>query len=90
MAPSWMRSMTSWRALEWRHMKPQPTFSPFFSESSAAARRRRFAGASTANDFSMKTFTPFETACSKCSGRKAAWVVRRTMSPGPRQSIAFL
>ena len=71
-------------------MKPTPTLRFFFSDSSAAASSRRVLGASGANDFSMKTFTPFFTAYSNIIGRNAAWVVSSTTSPGERQSIAFL
>ena len=53
-------------------MKPAATLRFFFSEMADARSSRRTEGASTANDFSMKTFTPFCTAYSKCKGRKAA------------------
>ncbi len=71
-------------------MKPAATLSPFCSEISTDFIMRRTAGASTAKDFSMKTFTPLATAYSKCAGRKAAGVVSIATSPLRRESMAFL
>ena len=71
-------------------MKPAPTLRFFFSDASTDWSIRRTPGESTANDFSMNTLTPFWTAYSKCSGRKAAGVVRITTSPGAVMACATL
>ena len=62
-------------------MKPTATFRFFRSDFTAAAISRRVLGASGANDFSMKTFTPFFTAYSNIIGRNAAWVVSSNSRP---------
>ena len=75
--------ISSWRLALWRHCRPAAILRFFFSASSPALISRRRPGTSGANDFSMKTFTPFFTAYSNCMGRKAAKLVSMATSPGP-------
>ena len=89
-APAWIFSIASSSGLLWRLISPPAIFRFLALAASPARSTRRMPGASTANDFSMKTFTPLLTAYSKCIGRKAACVVRSTTSPGPSESMAFL
>ena len=65
MSPIWparMRSSSSQRALQWRHIRPTPTLRFFLADCSARASILRVLGPSTVVGFSMKTLRPFSMA----------------------------
>jgi len=61
-SPPRIRLISSCRFTEWRHINPAAIFRFFFFASSPALTTRRTPTGSTANDFSMNTFTPLATA----------------------------
>ena len=64
-SPSRIRLISSCRFTEWRHIRPAAILRFFFSAASPALMTRRTPAGSVANDFSMKTLTPFSTAYSR-------------------------
>ena len=76
-SPSRIFWIMAWRATEWRHISPAASLR-FLASAACPARRTCFTPpGSGANVFSMKMFTPFSTAYSRCVGRNAACVVKQ-------------